>query len=380
MEQFTPYKATQISRALRHWFASNARDLPWRNTQDPYKIWLSEIILQQTRVDQGMSYYYRFTELFPTVADLANADINAVLKAWEGLGYYSRARNLHRAAQVICREMGGKLPADYQKLLSLPGVGRYTAGAVASFAFGLPVPAVDGNVLRVMSRIGGYEIEIDTPAGLRFYHSVADELLDKRHPAAFNQAIMELGALVCVPKQPDCPLCPLSRLCAVAFSPVAAQLPKKKGKMKVEEVALAFLLVTDAAGRTLLAQRPHKGIWAALYQPLPLKELPQNALSGDATGKNANGARQVSLSELRRWLSRTPLPTTASSLPHFTFRALPAFQHRLTHRLLTIRLFHLHFPDASLPQEWIAQGYAAYPLDALPALPIPLKRAIDSLF
>src|SRR5690606_26841183 len=195
-----------FSKLLIDWYLQNRRELPWRETTDPYRIWSSEIILQQTRVAQGLPYYFSFVQAFPTVVDLASADEQQVLKLWQGLGYYSRARNLHATAREIARK-NGQFPSTYKELLKLKGIGSYTAAAIASFAFGEAVPAVDGNVFRVLSRIFGVDTDIASSAAKTVFMELAASLMPKDDPAIFNQALMEFGALQCVPKNPDCVRC-----------------------------------------------------------------------------------------------------------------------------------------------------------------------------
>jgi A/G-specific adenine glycosylase len=208
------YKNMKFSNSLIQWYLQNKRDLPWRNTTNPYHIWLSEIMLQQTRVAQGMPYFLSFTEAFPTVFDLANAKEEQVLKLWQGLGYYSRARNLHATAKHIAFELNGEFPTSYKELLKLKGVGEYTAAAIASFSFDEPVAVLDGNVFRVLSRYYNVESDISLPKTKTEFQQLAQEVLDKNNPALFNQAIMEFGALQCVPKNPNCEACVLNSGCA----------------------------------------------------------------------------------------------------------------------------------------------------------------------
>ncbi len=196
-----------FSDKVVEWYKLNKRDLPWRETQDPYKVWLSEIILQQTRVNQGMPYYLKFLETFPTIQALASATEHEVLRLWQGLGYYTRARNLHKCAKVVVSRYGGRFPDNFKSLLELPGVGEYTAAAIASFSFKEPVAVVDGNVFRVLARVFGIENEINSPEGKKVFTTLANSLISKKFPDFHNQAIMEFGAVHCVPKNPSCPTC-----------------------------------------------------------------------------------------------------------------------------------------------------------------------------
>ncbi|MFC3334523.1 A/G-specific adenine glycosylase [Flavobacterium palustre] len=256
---------------LIKWYLQNKRDLPWRNTTNPYHIWLSEIMLQQTRVAQGMPYFLSFTTAFPTVFDLANADEEKVLKLWQGLGYYSRARNLHKTAQYIAYELNGVFPATYKDLLQLKGVGEYTAAAIASFSYNEAVPVVDGNVFRVLSRYLDVETDIALASAKKEFAALAFELMPKDNPAIFNQAIMEFGALQCVPKNPDCTICVFNDSCAALQKKKVDQLPVKLKKLKVRNRYFNYLMLSDAEEKTLIQKRTSKGIWRNLYE-FPLIE------------------------------------------------------------------------------------------------------------
>lgn len=260
-----------FSNRLIQWYLENKRDLPWRNTADPYQIWLSEIILQQTRVAQGLPYFNRFTEAFPTVFALAEASEEHVLKLWQGLGYYSRARNLHKTAQVVVFDYNGVFPTTYRELIKLKGIGSYTAAAIASFSANEPVAVLDGNVFRVLARYFGVETDIASAPAKKEFTELANEVLDKKNPALFNQAIMEFGALQCVPKNPDCSACVLSQSCVALQKKKVAQLPVKLKKTKVTERYFNYLVFEDENGDSLIQQRTAKGIWYNLYE-FPLIE------------------------------------------------------------------------------------------------------------
>jgi A/G-specific adenine glycosylase len=249
---------------LLSWYQRHQRDLPWRRTQDPYLIWLSEIILQQTRVAQGLPYFERFVEAFPTVATLAQASEQEVLRLWQGLGYYSRARNLHQTAKVVAEQYGGVFPNSYAKLLTLKGVGSYTAAAIASFAFGERVAVLDGNVYRVLARVFGIETDIASPAAKRVFGEMATQLLPHEYVADYNQAIMEFGALQCVPVSPQCMFCPLALECSANNSGRQAVLPVKAKKVKVRERFFNYVVIQQG-GQLALRQRPDKDIWASMY-------------------------------------------------------------------------------------------------------------------
>ncbi len=240
--------------------------MPWRETDDPYRIWISEVMLQQTRVDQAEPYYRRFTEAFPTVEALAEAKLDDVLRLWEGLGYYSRARNLHRAAQQIVEKHGGRVPEGYEAIRALPGVGPYTAAAVLSIAYGKPHAVLDGNVIRVLARVFAVEDDAAKSATRRRLQRLADALLDARQPAAFNQAMMELGALLCTPKSPRCEACPLQAVCAAYAEGNPEAYPVKKKKTPVPHYDVAVGLVHDAEGRLLIQRRPEDGLLGGLWE------------------------------------------------------------------------------------------------------------------
>lgn len=260
----------EFSKILRDWYRKNGRELPWRGTKNAYKIWLSEVILQQTRVDQGLPYYHRFIEEFPEIKQLAEAPEDKVLRLWQGLGYYSRARNLHAAAKQVVEMFEGEFPADYQKIKSLKGIGEYTAAAIASFAFDLPHPVVDGNVFRFLSRFTGLDTPIDSTAGKKAFTALAAELLDPQHAAEHNQAIMEFGALHCKPANPLCETCPFQFACEALIHNKVDQLPVKEKKQQVRDRYFHYYFISDGQ-HTLLRQRTGKDIWQGLYE-FPMTE------------------------------------------------------------------------------------------------------------
>lgn len=265
----------KFSNTLIFWYLQNSRELPWRKTNNPYFIWLSEIMLQQTRVAQGLSYYLKFTETFPTVFDLAKADESTVLKMWQGLGYYSRARNLHFTAKQIANEFNGEFPKTYKEIIKLKGIGDYTASAIASFAFNEPTAVVDGNVYRVLSRYFGIKTPINSSAGIKEFKELAQSLIDKKQPANYNQAIMEFGAIQCKPKKPLCMFCPLSDSCVALQKNLIDVLPVKEKKIKVRNRYFNFLVIKTDDNKTILSERKGKGIWQGLYQ-FPLIESDKN--------------------------------------------------------------------------------------------------------
>lgn len=269
---------------IHSWYSFSKRDLPWRNTRNPYFIWLSEIILQQTRIDQGLSYYLRFIDEFPTISDLANASEDQILKLWQGLGYYSRARNLHFTAKYICLHFNGIFPDDYHSIRSLKGVGDYTAAAIASISFNLEYPAVDGNVYRVLSRFFGIPEPIDTNSGKKKFSKLAEELIKGTDPGMHNQALMEFGALQCTPKNPDCKSCPLSESCFAFSEKKIGELPFKQNKTKQRDRFFNYLVLTDV-NHIWLRKRTGKDIWENLFE-FPLIETTEETDIDQLTGQN----------------------------------------------------------------------------------------------
>jgi A/G-specific adenine glycosylase len=288
----------EIAPILIDWYEHRRRELPWRATRDPYLIWISEVILQQTRVAQGLEYFYRFTERFPDVRTLAEAPPDDVLRQWQGLGYYSRARNLHAAAQDVMMRFGGIFPSTYDGIRSLKGVGEYTAAAIASFAFGLPHATVDGNVFRWLARLYDLDRPIDSTAGKKQFTELAESLIDRRRPGLFNQAAMEFGALQCTPKSPDCPTCPFSDRCLALAAGTVADRPVKQGKTEVKPRWFNYLIIR-CGDEILLGQRTAKDIWQHLYE-YPLIETTgvvdfSELQSGEVFRRLFDGAERIRL-------------------------------------------------------------------------------------
>ena len=253
----------EIQKNLLHWFKRNARDLPWRRTRSPYAIWVSEIMLQQTQVATVIPYHQKFLKSFPTVSHLAKADLSKVLKVWEGLGYYSRARNLHQASQMVVHHFGGKIPDNLKDLLSLPGIGRSTAGAILSFAYNKEAPILDGNIKRVLSRL--FAIPGSKAKTEKILWGISESLIPKGHSNPFNQALMDLGSMLCIPKDPQCPRCPLRYLCKAKASGAPERYPSKVAKKKIPHItAISALIQND--GRVLLNKRPPNGLLGGLWE------------------------------------------------------------------------------------------------------------------
>ena len=309
-----------VSDILLSWFAREGRDLPWRRTRDPYRIWLSEVILQQTRVAQGLEYYLRFTERFPDIAALAAAPEDEVLKLWQGLGYYSRARNLHAAARQVMSRFGGVFPATYGEVRALPGVGGYTAAAVCSIVYDAPGAVLDGNVYRVLARLFDIGIPIDTTAGKRTFAELAQLQLDTSRPGLYNQAIMDFGALQCTPAQPRCGDCPLAGRCLALAAGTVGVRPVKQGRAKVRDRWFNYLHVT-CGGQTLLHRRGGGDIWQGLYE-FPLIET-------DKAADFAELAATAAFRELLgngRWHLRRSVTMPGHQLSH---QLLHAVFHRI---------------------------------------------------
>jgi A/G-specific adenine glycosylase len=321
-------------RDLLRWYRRHHRSLPWRDTRDPYRIWVSEIMLQQTRVETVLPYYARWLRAFPTVQALARAKGDRVLKLWEGLGYYSRARNLHRAAQTVVREYAGKLPRTAEGLRQLPGIGRYTAGAIASIAFGERVPLVDGNVARVFARIFAIPANVKTPATMEILWHLAEELLPARNPGDFNQALMELGALVCTPANPRCEACPMRDVCVARARGVVDQLPNRGQPQTTERIVVSAALVRRN-GSLLMQRRPDRGLLAGMWElptlnrgrfrkGKPLLELRHAITNRRITLRvfecQCGSALQENLTAELRWVSAAEM--TRLSLPAAHRRAI----------------------------------------------------------
>ncbi|WZL90237.1 A/G-specific adenine glycosylase [Salinimicrobium sp. 3283s] len=265
-----------FDKELINWYLDNKRDLPWRRTKDPYQIWLSEIILQQTRVEQGKPYYFKFLKAYPNVLALANASEEEVLKLWQGLGYYSRARNLHFTAKYIAFDLGGSFPASYKELVKLKGVGDYTAAAIASICYEEPQAAVDGNVYRVLARIFGIDTPTNSSQGIKEFRQLAQKLINKDEPANFNQALIEFGSEQCKPRRPLCGSCPFVTTCVAFNQDRIGELPVKLKKQKIKKRHFNYLVYISEEGKTIMNQRRGKGIWEGLYE-FPLVETASEA-------------------------------------------------------------------------------------------------------
>ena len=310
-----------FSEILINWYREHKRELPWRESSDPYLIWISEIILQQTRVVQGYDYFIRFIKRFPDVTSLAEADEDEVMKFWQGLGYYSRARNLHAAA----RSMNGVFPKTYPEVLALKGVGEYTAAAICSFAYNMPYAVVDGNVYRVLSRYLGIESPIDSTEGKKLFASLAGEFLDKSRPAVYNQAIMDFGAIQCTPQNPACLFCPLAGSCMALSKSMVAQLPVKQHKTKTTERFLNYIYVR-AGACTFINKRTGNDIWKNLFE-LPLIE----------TASSVTEEELLALPEFIKLFDKEEVPVVRSICRNV--------KHVLSHRVLYANFYEVVLPE-----------------------------------
>ena len=334
----------EYRKALTVWYNHTKRELPWRKSREPYHIWVSEIILQQTRVLQGVDYYHNFLQAFPNIEDLAKAPEEEVLKVWQGLGYYSRARNMHHAAKTIQSEHNGKFPTDYQSIRKLKGVGDYTAAAIVSIAFGLPYAVVDGNVFRVLSRLFGISTPIDSSAGKKEFYSLAQMMLDTNHPGEFNQAIMELGAIQCFPVQPLCQNCPLSKKCLAFMNQSVDSFPVKSKQAKQKERYFNYLYMYHPNG-LFLEKREEKDIWRNMYQ-FPLIE----------TVFPTSTEEIISSKTWRKILNNQTFTIESISRERL---------HLLTHQRLHIRFFSIRLDVNIMPDLFISvkqEDIARYPV------------------
>jgi len=359
---------------IRGWYKKNSRQLPWRQTRDPYSIWISEVILQQTRVDQGLDYYKRFIETFPDMGFLARAEEDQVLKIWQGLGYYSRARNLHHTAKYISEHRGGQFPDTYNELLKLRGVGPYTAAAIASICFGEARAVVDGNVARVIARLYGVEEPVNRPDGMKRISRLAQELMeegteegaDKHYsslhepagstsPGRHNQAMMEFGALQCVPVAPRCEECPLARLCNAYQTGRVEVLPLKvRGKRPVDRWFYFYIITSN--GETILEKRDDTDIWGSLYQ-FPMVE------------SNGPRSEEEAVEEIAPMLKERKITLQHLSGP---------IRHQLTHRTIHARFIHM---EVSSLQPGLQPGWIVVPRDQIERYPVPrlIHRYLESV-
>ena len=339
----------RFSTKIIHWYNQNYRDLPWRNTTDAYKIWLSEIILQQTRVSQGLPYYINFINAFPTVNDLANADEQQILKLWQGLGYYSRARNLHFTAKFVVENHNGVFPNSYEELLKLKGIGTYTAAAIASFSSNEPVAVLDGNVFRVLSRVFNVDYDISQNSSKKYFIELATKVLSKSKSNIHNQAIMEFGALQCVPKSPNCMECIFNDSCEAFKLKKVSELPVKSKKVKVTKRFLNYILVKDASENYEMNKRTENGIWKNLFE-FPCIE----------------SEKEIDETEILNQLKEK------YDIKNFHYFNSYDVIHKLSHQHLNIKFYIIEIEDA------INKGYTFEEVKQLP-VPIVLHNFIEKI-
>ncbi len=336
----------QVTRIIEKWYEVNKRELPWRSNPLAYQIWLSEIIFQQTRINQGLAYYNRFIDKFPTIQQLAQASLEDVLKLWQGLGYYSRARNLYITAKNIVSRYNGIFPSDYNELLSLKGIGEYTAAAIASIAFNIPVAVLDGNVYRVLSRLFGINSEITSKVGKKLFRQKAEEILNKKKPGTHNQAMMELGALICLPRNPLCNQCPLNSICYAYKNNIVHMLPVKKANGKTRERFFHYLHISYH-GNTFIHQRHKKDIWNLLFE-FPLIETTQDI-------------KPDKLTEAEEWKN------LFNGTCHIINSISKPYIHKLTHQTLKVFFYHVTIHNSS---KTLLENYLCIPENKIINYPV----------
>lgn len=334
-----------FSNKIVEWYLENSRPLPWRHDADAYRIWLSEVILQQTRVSQGLPYYHRFVAKYPAIENLAQAPEQEVMRLWQGLGYYSRARNLHRCARIVCEQFGGKFPETFRELRMLPGIGDYTAAAIASFAFGEKVAVVDGNVFRVLARVFGIDTPINSPEGKKRFAAMANELLSGDDPGLQNQAVMEFGALLCKPRNPDCRECPLRKNC-VAYQQERVHLLPVKTAKRESRTRYFFYLVVEQNRSLLMNKRDKKDIWQGLFDFVLIeKNTPVSVRKIMADKEN------------KKWFKHSRLVAVSKT-----------FKQLLTHQTIHCRFIHIQ----TKPSFKVAENdLSFYSVDEVADLPKP---------
>lgn len=334
-----------FSEVLIEWFHHKKRDLPWRKTNDPYKIWLSEVILQQTRVAQGLPYYEKFVENYPTIVSLANADEQEVLRLWQGLGYYSRARNIHATAKIIVEDYEGFFPNTYDSLIKLKGIGPYTAAAIASFAFDEKVAVVDGNVYRVLARVFDIETDISSHEAKKVFSDLANKLISDKNPSTYNQAIMEFGAIHCTPANPGCMFCVFADICVANSTGKQAVLPIKSKKVKVKNRFFDYFVI-EQDNTFLMHQRAVGDIWTGLYE-FYLTESEEKLLELD----------EIENDFLQKVLSKSTIKSCSENMKHI-----------LTHQRIEARFWHILLNEKAI----VPEKHAFYSLEEINGLPKPI--------
>lgn len=388
----TALKTANTANTIVHWYERFKRDLPWRHTRDPYAIWLSEIMLQQTQVKTVLPYYDRFLTLFPTITQLANAHIEQVMKAWEGLGYYARCRNMHKAAQVVRDNHQGKFPDTLEAVEALPGIGRSTAGAILTFAFHKPYPLLDGNVKRVLARLYAIQQDPAQPEITRQMWALSTQLVNgAEDPISFNQAIMEIGATLCTPKKPQCLLCPVRTDCEAAEQGIQEQLPIKAQKAPTPHHHIAVAVIFNTQGQVYIQRRPPEGLLGGLWEFPGGKQEPGEGLSQtilreveEEMGLTVTLANQFPLA---RSLPQPPEPqasllknASAALSPEENIPAFMVVKHAYTHFKITLHAFYTLL-QAGTPKPTAADAWEWVTIEDLPqyAFPKANKRVLEYL-
>ena len=339
---------SQHTDLLLRWYSVNKRSLPWRQTRDPYKIWISEVILQQTRVIQGLPYYNRFIERFPAIKNLAKAEIHEVLLYWQGLGYYSRARNLLKCAKTIVEIYGGEFPDSFDELLKLPGIGPYTAAAIASIAFNKKAPVIDGNVYRVLSRLFDINKNIYSTKGKKYFYKIANAMISDKHPGEFNQSIMEFGALQCVPRNPDCMLCDLKSYC-LSYLKNNQEIRPVREKKLAKRVRYFDYLVLEVERGIYLRKRVEKDIWNGLYEFFML----------ETKTKNKDLMEELKKRELFKNIN-------------FYIGNIREYKHILTHQIIFASFYHIKVVNVDISSDLGLNNGRFYSLEEIENLPKPV--------
>lgn len=337
-----------MHKHLINWFLHNKRDLPWRENISPYSVWLSEIILQQTRVDQGKAYFESFIQHFPTVKHLASTSEDEVLKLWQGLGYYSRARNLHKTAKFISNTYNGIFPSSYKELIHLPGIGPYTAAAIASIAFHEKVAAIDGNVNRVITRLFDINLAVDQKEGREKIKSITNEIIQETHPGDFNQALMELGATVCKPQNPMCNTCPLSVFCEARKNKTQHLRPIKATRTKIKALYTYYIIITDRKNQVWVKKRNQKGTWQNMFD---FPEISQDKATND-------------IITLVSSFTGEHIPNSSPTILNIS----PPITHLLSHRKIEAHFIEVHLENYDLPTSSLFQ---TIPISEFKQLAIP---------
>jgi len=336
-----------FSSSIITWYKANLRSLPWRETQKPYLIWISEIILQQTRVTQGLPYYYKFIQTFPTIEALANADEQEVLAIWQGLGYYSRARNMHKCAQEVVNNYKGCFPMSFDALLKLPGIGPYTAAAIASLAYNMPIPVVDGNVYRVLARVFGLKNNIADAKSFRVFFNLSEELIDHNHPGNYNQGVMELGATVCLPQNPKCNFCPINESCFAKQHNTQSKLPVKIKKSKKRNRFFTYLVI-EVNGKLAMSERTKNDIWKGLFEFYLIENKADTSID------------EVENTLLKNLLDIDAFLTNTTQMP----------KHILSHQTLFTSFLHFKLTTNTNVINWLKENeLVLYSLEEIDRLP-----------